>query len=408
MRGASRFSFAKHDGIMLGDVPLCFVRSSPSGHVFRRMDVPGFEVELTDACLGKASRSRAYQHLPRRYVGGGRPATLVRARPASRRTLDMAEFADGSESRGPERFGKVTVAAPAGRSVIETPGVLTTAAPTHHRVTVGNPAPDVPQEHGRAQALPRHDAGTARAVGRAWDAARVGDHSQVRAPIAGPGSSPGVPARSVSPALGSRQPQGANKGHGSTTVITPDRRMMPAESLTEGKVILGLLALPMVTHLVEQPHPIRYRDEDGRAHWFTFDLLAEVVGGRRILFEVKPAALAQWKGLENFLRFIAPQIGRDRADAVGLLTERHVPPAVLHDAKIISSSRRCPSPADDECLLAALPSGGARLADLGVTTGLRGRAVRAAARLLGSGVLVKAAPGRIGPDLCVEYAGGDA
>ena len=180
---------------------------------------------------------------------------------------------------------------------------------------------------------------------------------------------------------------------------------MLAQGLLEGKVMLGLLACPWVVRIVEQPEAVEYVDEDGVPRRHTFDLFVETVDALRFLIEVKPSKIAVRDGIDDHLSVIASYVGRDRADGVALVTELQVPRVVMHDAQLIASSRMHPDPAADERLLAALPAEGATLADLGVATGLKGSAVRAAARLLGAGVLAKSLPQRIGPDLVVVRAG---
>ncbi|WP_237478680.1 Tn7 transposase TnsA N-terminal domain-containing protein [Lichenibacterium dinghuense] len=248
------------------------------------------------------------------------------------------------------------------------------------------------------RATPRREPGRPGADRRRRTSARGGT-----APPRDHGASPtrhDFSRRVLRPSTATRIPGAPSKGSGRGTVVGPDLRKLLAESFLEYAVMLALLACTWVRNVWEQPTAVRYVAE-GRPMSHTFDLLLETTDGRRILVEVKPSEIADREGTRELVDLIASQLAVGVADAATLVTELQVPPDVLHDADLISSSRRHPSPDNDRRFLAALPVGGATIAETCVASGLRGEGMRAAARLIGAGALERLTDGRIAPETVV-------
>lgn len=150
-----------------------------------------------------------------------------------------------------------------------------------------------------------------------------------------------------------------------------------------------------VADVYEQPAPVKYVDENGKARRHTFDFLLLLKDGRRIAVAIKPAEFREkW---EPIIRRIAGQMSRKFADAAILLTESDLHSDLVHNAMLIHAVRRDPPGAHDDQMrdLVRGLNGSVRIGDLVEHSGLEGRGFRAVVRLIADGDL-DISGGRIG------------
>lgn len=162
-----------------------------------------------------------------------------------------------------------------------------------------------------------------------------------------------------------------------------------------------------VADVHEQPAPVRYTDENGKARQHTFDSLLMLKDGRKIAAQIKPAKYeAKWRPI---IWLIAQQMSRQFADAAVLLTEKDLHPDLVHNAMLIHAVRRDPPGVHDERMrdLVSKLKGSVRIGDLVEHSGLTGRGFRAIVRLIADGEL-DIAGGRIGYDTQVFRAAAGA
>ncbi|MGP9820036.1 hypothetical protein ACTZWW_08475 [Salinarimonas sp. NSM] len=194
------------------------------------------------------------------------------------------------------------------------------------------------------------------------------------------------------PALGARTPAISSKAAVVVDMVVEDAdgslRELPVESWLERKTALVLTYRQDVVRVVEQSPVVRYLDNDSKPRRHTFDFLATFVDGRRIAFAVKPAVIAERKGLPALVRRIAAQMPRSLADGACLVTENDIDPVDLRNAELMDACR-LGDPADDAVVLAAAQrfSGAVTMKSLVEAAGIEGRGYRAAMRLLASGSL---------------------
>lgn len=215
------------------------------------------------------------------------------------------------------------------------------------------------------------------------------------------------PARSMSSrriSLANREglPKGSLRGAGVTS--KGKRRIMYFESGAELKAQLMLQARRDVREIFEQLPRVKYIDERGKERTHTFDILAHMTNGERIAIAVKPYDIAKRKGFFEELAIIAPQVPREVADRVVLLTDRQLRGPGLFNAELIHAVRLDADPEADAGVTAALDhvSGCLTIADLVVKSGMKGRSFRAIVRFIADGVLEARTKGRI--DYCTVVA----
>ncbi|UMY17115.1 Tn7 transposase TnsA N-terminal domain-containing protein [Methylobacterium organophilum] len=192
----------------------------------------------------------------------------------------------------------------------------------------------------------------------------------------------------------------------STLVVGDTPREMPCESDLERKAALAFMARPDVVDVREQPPAVPYRDEAGVRREHTFDLLVTLTTGRRILFEVKPAKIAERKNLRAKMELIAGQVPRHVADEVNIVTDRKLGRAVTHDAELVHYARGCVDPEADAAVAGIVDglNGSVTVETLVKASGLGASAFAAVVRLIASGRLRVMGRPRIGYDTLVGPA----
>ncbi len=155
-----------------------------------------------------------------------------------------------------------------------------------------------------------------------------------------------------------------------------------------------------VADVREQPTPVCYVDEHGKASRHTFDFLLLMKDGRKIAVAIKPAKFK--KKWWPIIRCIAEQMSRSFADAAVLMTEEDLHPDLVHNGRLIHAVRRDPPGAPDDRMreLVGDLKGSVRIGELVRYSGLEGRGFRAIVRLIGDGEL-DIDGGRIGYDTTI-------
>ncbi|MEJ1935271.1 TnsA endonuclease N-terminal domain-containing protein [Nostoc sp. NIES-2111] len=217
--------------------------------------------------------------------------------------------------------------------------------------------------------------------------------------------------RPTAPSRASRTISRRSNRSGRVTIVTAnDHRRIHCESYLEARVAYVLLARPDVADVSEQPAAVKYRDEDGRSRLHFFDFLVTRRDGTRIAVAVKPAKVARRKNLLALLARIAAQLPPGFADAVLLLTDEDLTPALVANAKMIHSVRRGRDPELDArvAALAAELNGRVTVATLVEVLGAAGEGFRAVVRAVADGILRLVGRGEIGYGTWLEPAPGQA
>ena len=197
--------------------------------------------------------------------------------------------------------------------------------------------------------------------------------------------------------LATRRISRRSKGSARPTLVSPDLREVDCESDLEGKVGLCLLAHSSVTHLVEQPEAVTYVDDRGTTKHHVFDFVATLRDGTRMAVVVKPSSKVERQGTKRLVEVLAAQVPASVATCFKLMTERHVPPDVVHDAQLINTARLHPVPQHDAVLrdVVAKTNGEVTVKALVALSGLGGAGFRSVVRLIADGTLARARRGRI-------------
>lgn len=213
---------------------------------------------------------------------------------------------------------------------------------------------------------------------------------------------PSKSSRRISLANREGLPKGSLRGAGVTS--KGGRRIMYFESGLELKAQLILQARRDVREIFEQLPRVKYIDQCGKERTQIFDILAHMTDGERIAIAVKPYDVAKRKGFFEELAIIAPQIPREVADRVVLLTDRQLRGHALFNAELIHAVRLDEDPEADAGVRASLKqvSGCLTIADLVAKSGMKGRSFRSIVRFIADGVLQQQTEGRI--DYCTVVA----
>jgi len=171
------------------------------------------------------------------------------------------------------------------------------------------------------------------------------------------------------------------------------------ESKMELIFILLATTSGKVVDLWEQPPAVPYRDADGKERRHVFDFLATMADGQRFAVAVKPQERVLAKGFDRDLSLIKRQLPEAFADDVILFSDAHYTAANASNAlRFHELSKQPDLEADMAISLAASSLNGAlTIAKLCTTTGLAGRAYRAAFRAVMTGVLKPLSRGPINP-----------
>ncbi|MBA1157042.1 hypothetical protein [Microvirga mediterraneensis] len=185
-----------------------------------------------------------------------------------------------------------------------------------------------------------------------------------------------------------------------------DPREILTESGLEAKAVYVLLARRDCASLVEQPPFVKYVDYDGVEHRHWFDLLLTRSDGSRVAFMVKPEKYAAKHGLRSLLAHIAPQLSTSFAHSVGLITEKTLGRALVHNATLIHECKRHPDADVDQRIreVAATLSGATTADCLIKAAGLEGDGFRAVVRAIADGTLETCSNGRINRAMWVRQA----
>ncbi|SFU01951.1 hypothetical protein [Sedimentitalea nanhaiensis] len=205
-----------------------------------------------------------------------------------------------------------------------------------------------------------------------------------------------LPAR---PVTGRKPAVGAKKHFSCAFVYGSDAgRVMHTESLTEKHVAFALLARPDVVELKNQVL-FTWDAEDGSKKWHHFDLFITKTDGSRVAIMVKYDEKLSFKEFQAEIVDIASHVTAEFADRVTIMTEKHLDPVDLHNAKLFKAVRRR-DPEVDMAMLDAVSDlvGAAKIGDLVAHTGLGGRGFRSIARLIGARELELQRPMRIDYD----------
>lgn len=206
---------------------------------------------------------------------------------------------------------------------------------------------------------------------------------------------PSKSSRRISLASREGLPKGSLRGAGVTSKGDP--RIMYFESGVELKAQMILQARRDVREIFEQLPRVKYIDERGKERTHTFDILAHMTNGERIAIAVKPFEVAERKGFREELAIIAPQISRDVADRVVLLTDRQLRGARLFNAELIHAVRLDPDLEADVAVASVVKqlTQPTTIADIVKKSGKKGRGFRSVVRLIAGGALEMISRGRI-------------
>lgn len=205
-----------------------------------------------------------------------------------------------------------------------------------------------------------------------------------------------LPARPVS---GRKPAVGAQKHFSCSFVYGPDAGcVMHTESLTEKHVAFALLARPDVVEVKNQVL-FTWDAEDDSKKWHHFDLFITKTDGIRVAIMVKYDEKLSFEEFQAEIADIASHVTAEFADRVTIMTEKHLDPVDLHNAKLFKAVRRR-DPEVDMAMRDAVSDlvGAAKIGDLVAHTGLGGRGFRSIARLIGARELELQRPMRIDYD----------
>jgi hypothetical protein len=154
-----------------------------------------------------------------------------------------------------------------------------------------------------------------------------------------------------------------------------------------------------VVDLCEQPPGVVWIDDSGNERRHTFDLLATLRSGVRIAFAVKPKNVAVQIGFERELRQIARQTPQNFAHAVRLITDEHLPLALVHNATLVRRALRTPNAEHDLLIKNVLADNpGVTIGQVVELSGLGGAGFQAVVRAIARGIA------RVSASIRVDYA----
>jgi hypothetical protein len=208
-----------------------------------------------------------------------------------------------------------------------------------------------------------------------------------RFPMATPLSTPDVwypPA----PTKASRLPALRSRGSSRGVIVGSDNQARVYESFLEARAMLVLMSRKDVAQIVEQQR-VTFRDDRGVLRWHVFDFLVTKTNGERIAVAVKPAEVAEKRGLALTLKDIAGRITRSFADRVVLMTERSMDRATEFNAALFHSALHYPTGELDTAVdrIVSGLTAPATIHEIAKATGFSGRAFWSVVRLIDLGVL---------------------
>jgi len=183
--------------------------------------------------------------------------------------------------------------------------------------------------------------------------------------------------------------------------------IMNVESDLERKTGLVVLSRPDLVDLQEQAFQIQFTDVNGRKRDHTIDFLTTFADGSKVAIVVKNKRTASEQKFLDEFECIRAAMPRHLADETVLVTNKSFTTAQVSNAAKLNHFRMFPDPEADEVLAEALkkleiPTS---IFDLGLMTGLAGRAYRAAFRLIFAGIAQTLETGVIRTETLLFQAG---
>ena len=191
------------------------------------------------------------------------------------------------------------------------------------------------------------------------------------------------------------------------TKSDPRLRTHYTESTKEQDSFFIFLSRYDVLDIWEQPTPVAYHDDTGRLRKHVFDFRVTLTDGRKLAIAVKPHVLVERYNFRHTLSLIRVATPLSFADEVVLVTERSYTPSAARNARKLHDFRRTPDEEADRTIasLAAKLTGPVTISTLIESSGLGGRAFRAAFRGLYEGWLLPIDIGDILPTTRVVAGG---
>lgn len=187
------------------------------------------------------------------------------------------------------------------------------------------------------------------------------------------------------PYTGRKMGFGAKKHFTGSLVHGEDEgEVMDVQSHTEMLTALVMLARRDVVRLENQV-AFKWIDVGGKRSTHYFDFRVTLRDGRRLALVVKWSTKARKPKFKEETARIASQVPAAFADAVLVVTERHLDPIEVHNAELIYAVRR-PEPDFDAAARRVIQglAGAAKIGDLVAATGDGGQGFRAIVRLIGA------------------------
>lgn len=204
-----------------------------------------------------------------------------------------------------------------------------------------------------------------------------------------------------------RKPVIRSRNHNGSVVVDPgDYLIKPTESNIEHNALLTLMADPNVVKVDCQQGRIPYVDRSGVERTTTFDLVVTLRDGSRIAVVVKRAAKARKDEIGDWIQLVTDQLPSWFAGSTILVTEEHLPPWLVSNARLFHSVRfDVPRTVEDDIVAYAKEAGAAlTIGELASPFGGTARVFRAVVRQIFFENLKQLAPGLISPLTLVEPA----
>lgn len=171
------------------------------------------------------------------------------------------------------------------------------------------------------------------------------------------------------------------------------------ESKLESDFVVLTAALADVTSIISQPFVVPYLDRDGTYRRYTPDFLVTFRTGRRLIVEVKPAALARRRRTRDMLRLVKRALPQTLADDVRLFTDECYDRLDAVNAEQFHACHQDPDAEADGLLAEAIKGlyGTLPVRELARLSRLDARGYPAIVRALNFGRLRQLTPGYYGP-----------
>lgn len=204
-----------------------------------------------------------------------------------------------------------------------------------------------------------------------------------------------------------RRPVIRSRTHNGSVVVDPrDYLIKPTESNIEHNALLALMADPNVVKVDCQQGRIPYVDRSGVERTTTFDLVVTLRDGSRIAVVVKRATKARKDEIGDWLQAVTDQLPYWFAGSTILVTEEHLPPWLVSNARLFHSVRFDVARTVEDDIVAYAKELGTSISirELSLPFGGTAKVFRAVARQIFFENLKQLAPGLISPMTLVEPA----